>query len=164
VRNERIVPHTAASAGIPVRHHGFIRRSAGIAAALSVIVGLVAIGAAPASASSNGGGGGGGHSGGNGWNTANVPLPGVVDAAGHVTVNFVPGFNTAKVADVVSTDQTNQTAADAATFAFYAEHTACTVDTRGAVNVQFTVNCPKGSATVVDIRFGEQLAMVFRLK
>jgi hypothetical protein len=155
VRNECNIHHTAASAGISVRHHSFIRRSAGIAAALLVMVGLVATGAAPASASGGGGGG---------WNTANVPLPGVVDAAGHVTVNFVPGFNTAKVADVVSTVQTNQTAADAATFAFYAEHTACTVDTRGAVNVQFTVNCPKGSATVVDIRFGEQLAMTFRLK
>lgn len=155
-----------APAAVPGHQHRPAYRSLiGVAGAVFATLSLSLIGintaraAAPpgghsASASISNGGDDGGT-----WDQTKVPLPHLPGQA----PTFVLQSQT--TADVVALDQTSEAAADAAMIAFYEENTTCTVDTHPKPDVQFTVTCPRGTATVTDTApvFAGEWVHVFRL-
>lgn len=165
-------PQPHAPAGAPLHNHSLIHRSLiGVAVAIATVFGLSLFGISTASAAapagghsgfasdSQGGGDGGGGGGGGTWDQSKVPLP---HLPGQAPV-FVLQSQT--VADVAALDQTSEAAADASMIAFYANNTACVVDTHPEPDVQFTIICPRGTATVTDTApvFAGEWVHVFRL-
>lgn len=160
-------PQPHAPAGAPLHNHSLIHRSLiGVAVAIATVFSLSLFGISAASAAAPAGHSGfasdsqgGGDGGGGTWDQGKVPLP---HLPGQAPV-FVLQSQT--VADVAALDQTSEAAADASMIAFYANNTACIVDTHPEPDVQFTIICPRGTATVTDTApvFAGEWVHVFRL-